>query len=307
LISVSFSDPMTPSPELSALMALDALGEATPEQQAELHRLLGAQPGLAEQHKSLRNTANQIDTAAAHEAAPHPMPTHVLHRVEQARESALQRATGNNPSQRRRLFIMLAWAAAIALLAAPFAWMFFQRDTAQPTITLATASPALAPRGETGMTQPTLVWENAPDQDYDVWILPEGANQQTTPALFVANKVRSPVTFATLKSGPANADRSPALKPATGYLALVCLAGQGRLAGVTVPFKTAPAAIGSPPAPSDPSTALTLARQLRDTGRPSDALMVLANLPDAVRHSPDAQALESELRRSLQSTPQPPR
>jgi len=194
---------------------------------------------------------------------------------------------------------MLAWAAAITLLAAPVGWWLSQRQSTN----LATASPALAPRGETGMTQPTLVWENAPQQDYDVWILPEGSDQKTAPALFAARRVRSPLPFASLRPGPANVLGARELQPGTPYLALVCLTGHGRLAGVTVAFKTAPAALGAPPVPSDPAVALALIRQLEAAGRASDALMVIASLPYDIRVSGGVVAVEARLRRSLQSSP----
>jgi hypothetical protein len=322
---------MNPSSELSSLMALDALGEATPEQQAELRRLLAEQPGFAAQHRALRDTALLADTAASRETAPRSVPSHVLQRMEQARQMALSRATAERaadagagnvvafdaakaayasaPAQQRTTTarqrpstrFLLAWAAALVLIGVPLSRWLFPGGPA----TLATASPALAPRGETGMTQPMLVWENAPDQDYDVWILHDGADQKEAPALFVANKVRSPVEFASLKPGPANIDKTSALKPATRYLALVCLAGKGRMAGVTVPFQTAPAAIGAPASPSDPATALALARQMRDAGRPGDALMILTGLPEEIRRTPEAAGLDAELRKSLQAAKVP--
>lgn len=317
---------MNPPSDLQALMALDALGEATPEQQAELRRQLAAEAALAAQHAALRDTAARVADSAAAFAPPTPLPASVLARMEDARTRALAHATATHaraggagnvvafpgpgavpasarvataPAARvtrsRSRLQLLAWAAVIGVLATPaMLWL-----TRGPENVIATASPALAPRGETGMTQPTLVWENAAGQDYDVWILPEGADQQSAAALFVANEVRSPVTFSTLKPGPANPEKAPALKPGTRYLALVCLAGKGRMAGVTVAFETSPAAIGAPPSPTDAATALTLIRQLLDTGRSSDALMVLSGLPEPVRALPEVTALETRIRSSL--------
>jgi hypothetical protein len=132
-----------------------------------------------------------------------------------------------------------------------------------------------------------------------VWILPEGADQKTAPSLFVAENVRSPLDFASLKPGPANPEKEPALKPGTRYLALVCLAGGGRMAGITVPFQTTAAALGSPPSPSDAGTALAIAGQMRDAGRYADALMVLVQLPKALRDGEAVMALEKELRAEL--------
>lgn len=207
-------------------------------------------------------------------------------------------------SSKRVLLPLLVWAAVLVLLALPVGWWLMDQNKSEPA--LATAGPALAPRGETGMTEPMLVWENAPGQDYNVWILPDGANQETAPALFVANDVRSPVPFSALKPGPGHEDKNAkSLKPGTQYLALVCLSGGGRLAGVTVPFHTAPAAIGAPPSPTSPETTLALTRQLLNAGRASDALMVLVKLPENVRTSPDIARMEAEVWDTLKGQEKP--
>lgn len=319
---------MNPSSDLQALMALDALGDATPEQQAELKQRLAASPDLVLQRAAMRALVGRMDDAAGPVSSPVAVPAQALARIEEARTRSLARATAAQarvqgaanvvalsdatPSSNavqasarkmvprsRNLMQMLAWAAVIALLAVPVGWWLSH----PPGAALATASPALAPRGETGMTQPTLVWENAPSQDYDVWILPADADQKSTPPIFAASKVRSPLPFASLQPGPANADKSAALKPGTRYLALVCLAGQGRMAGVTVPFQTAPASLGAPPSLSDKATALALIQQLEAAGRPGDALMVIAGLPQATRTSAEITTIEARLRTTLQSLP----
>lgn len=308
---------MNPPPDLQALMALDALGEASAQQQAELKARLATEPDLSHQNATLRDLATRMEDMAGPLPPPRAVPASALARMEASRTAALARAAGagnvvalsgavpsNNGNTATpktqvprpgRISRVLAWAAALVLLSAPVGWWVSQQRGSD----IATASPALAPRGETGMTQPTLVWENATGQDYDVWILPEGADQKTTPALFVANKVRSPLPFALLQPGPANAEKATALKPGTPYLALVCLAGHGRLAGVTVAFQTAPAALGAPPAPSDVATALSLIRQLEMAGRPGDALMVIMSLPDGIRTRVEITAEETRLRASL--------
>lgn len=325
---------MPPTLNMQQLMALDALGEATPEQQAELQHHLAAHPELTEEHAAARRLVAAIDRDQVKESPPpaEAVPPAALARLEEARTRALASATaakareagaGNvtalssahssshtsptapgrgltsHPPPKQASLTLLAWAALLTLLALPMGWWLLHQVREAPV--LATASPALAPRGETGMTAPTLVWENAPGQEYNVWILPAGAHQETTPALFVATGVRSPVPFSTLHPGPGHDDQdAAALKPDTSYLALVCLSGGGRLAGVTVPFHTAPAAIGPPPAPSSAETALALTRQLLDAGRASDALMVLAELPAELRHQPDLTRTEAEVRQVLE-------
>lgn len=313
---------MHPSSDLQALIALDALGEATPQQQAGLKEQFATLPELSRQSAATRILVGRMEDMAGPLPPPVAVPATALAQMEAARTAALARMTvasaqaagaanvvtlrGALPQagatarkervrRPRGMTQMLAWAAALVLLAAPAGWWLSQ---SRRTVT---ASPALAPRGETGMTRPTLVWENAPQQDYDVWILPEGADQKTAPALFVAQKVRSPLPFASLKPGPANVPDASELKPGTPYLALVCLAGQGRLAGVTVAFQTAPAALGAPPTPSDPAVVLALIEQMEDAGRLGDALMVIAGLPQDVRMNRGVVAAEARLRRTLQS------
>jgi hypothetical protein len=299
---------MNPPPDIQHLMALDALGEATPEQRAELKRHLAKHPELAEEHAAACRLAGTLEQASILASPPpaEPVPPVTLAHLEEMRMRALSNATAakahRSLDEKISLTALLAGAAMLMLLVLPAGWWLVKKNSNNHTVQseLATASPALAPRGETGMTEPTLVWENAPGQNYNVWILPEGANQETTPALFVANDVRSPVPFSALKPGPGHEDKNArALRPGTPYLALVCLSGGGRLAGVTVPFHTAPAAIGAPPEPSNPETVLVVVRQLIDAGRASDALMVLAGLPENVRTRPDLMRTEAEVRSAL--------
>ena len=308
---------MNPPPDLQVLMTLDALGEATPQQRTDLEERLAAHPELSRQNVAARDLVARMEDTVSPLPPPVAVPASALVRMETARTAALARSAGavnvvsltgasssasagktapmTKVRRSRGITRMLAWAAVFTLLAAPVGWWLSHRQET----TLATASPALAPRGETGMTQPTLVWENAPQQDYDVWILPEGADQKTAPALFVASKVRSPLPFASLQPGPANEQRTTALNPGTPYLALVCLSGRGRLAGVTVAFKTSPAALGAPPVPSDAATALALIQHLETSGRTSDALMVVASLPPAVASHPEIVAMAGRLRARL--------
>jgi hypothetical protein len=141
------------------------------------------------------------------------------------------------------------------------------------------------------------VWDNAADQNqkYDVWILPAEGSQKDAPALFQAKGVRSPVAFSELQAIDA-AKGAKELQPGKPYRMLVCLANLGRLAGITVPFQTTAEADGGLHVPPDAAAALAKAKRLGDEGRPGDGLMVLAAMPDPQRETPEAKALEQELR-----------
>ena len=314
-------------------MALDALGEATSDQQAELQRQLAAQPALAQEHAAMKELAGDMEDVAMPLPPPMAVPTSVLKKLEEARLQILAKATAAGaqaagaanvtsiagtgrpveagradaaasrplrPSTGKFSFTRLvARAAIIALLAAPIGWWLSQRVGQ----VIATASPALAPTGETSLTEPTLVWENATDQDYNIWILPEGADQLSTDPLFVARNVRSPLPFSEFAPGKGNPEKSATLKPATRYLALVCLAGGGRHAGVLVPFQTTTMASGAPMTPADAPTALKVAREALAAGRPGDGLMILAPLTGSGRSLPEVTALEAELKDAVRKLP----
>ncbi|MCE9518220.1 MAG: hypothetical protein K8R87_01420 [Verrucomicrobia bacterium] len=168
------------------------------------------------------------------------------------------------------------------------------------------ASAALAPRGATGLTQPLIVWENKPEQKYDVWILPPEGNQTEAPALFTAKNVRSPLAFADLQPTDA-AEGQKELQPGKPYRLLVCFATLGRLAGVTVPFETTAEAAGQIHVPSEMSAVLLKARRLIESGKPGDALMVLSTLPESERAAGAAQAVEEEARKKLPMADSVPR
>ena len=80
----------------------------------------------------------------------------------------------------------------------------------------------------------------------------------------------------------------------SSYRLLVCLADAGRVAGVAVPFHTAPDATKALPPPS-----LEAARKLSDAGRLADALMLVTQLPSAERQRAEVQELEKDLRKRL--------
>lgn len=145
------------------------------------------------------------------------------------------------PVFRRRL---LRAAAAIFVLAG-LAWYFLPRLTspspARQSVQVARVV-ITSPGDIISTTRPRIAWtsKDAPDQRYDVWILPAEGDHVTAPAMFVAKNVTSPVEFSVLE--PSTGIASEDLQPGTNYRVLVCLASAGRMAGVPVPFKTSPVA-----------------------------------------------------------------
>lgn len=285
-------------------------GEANPVERAEFDAALCAEPTLASEWEQ----ADIADFALRRAILPSPgdaipLPPSSLARVESARLGELAaRATneaktsgaanvvafqpGVNPERstgNRRWF---AAAAAVALLAS-LGTMWFSRP-GPPEVQ---ASAALAPRGETGVMRPILVWDARPGQRYDVWILPAEGTHMEAPALWTAKSVLPPLDFSELIPSPtltAASRPTTRLEAGMDYRILVCLADAGRIAGVAVPFRTTAGAIKSLPAASLPA-----ARQLAASGRPADALMLLTQLPTAERNRPEAQILQRELRSRL--------
>ncbi len=178
-----------------------------------------------------------------------PIPPQVLERLHDDRAAAMQECRtaaakakvlhyiplSSSPPVRRRGFRpWLAIAAAIAVSAVA-TWQFWPRGPA--------AIARISPQGEVGSVRPEIAWENAADQSYNVWILPAEGDHTTTPALFVAKGVRSPVKFADLKPGKGTAPGTTELEPDKDYRVLICYAGTGhdpvseRLAGTPVKFR----------------------------------------------------------------------
>ena len=263
------------------LAALSAANEASPEERAELAAMVAAQPDLVAEIAEVESTARILRRAR------------VFEDLEQTRSDALsarrtQEAAAAPARHRHSLPSWLAMAAAVAVLAGLAGFYF--RPPARSSKDIA----ILSPRGETGFTQPTIAWDAAPDQRYDVWILPAQGNHLDVPALFVANGVRPPVALAALKPGPAFKDQpNPplSLEPGTDYRVLVCFADAGRIAGIAVPFRTSAKPEKSLTAPS-----VDAVRNLAAAGRSSDALALLLQLPLDQRQLPDVQALEGDLR-----------
>jgi hypothetical protein len=160
------------------------------------------------------------------------------------------------------------------------------------------AAVVLSPSAETGCTSPALVWENAPGQLYNVWVLPPEGPVETVPALFVANNVTSPVPFSALKAKGSAA----ALEEGRDYRLLVCLAGTNRLGGVAVPFRVAPNASVALPKPQNAQAALREMRRLADEGKPGDALGLFATLPPDIRDNAEIAALEKQLREQIRAS-----
>jgi hypothetical protein len=163
------------------------------------------------------------------------VPDRVLFDLEDTRQKALQA----RKQPRQSSFIVrhsgfLRLAAVLALLAA-VTWLLFPTST--PTARIVITSPG----DVISETHPRIAWtsKDRPAQKYDVWILPAEGDHLTTPALFVAKSVTSPVSFTQLQPGAEAA--ATTLQPGTDYRVLVCLADAGRMAGVPVPFKVKPA------------------------------------------------------------------
>jgi hypothetical protein len=163
------------------------------------------------------------------------VPDRVLFDLEQVREKALSRRKApRHLSLVTRHTGFLRLAAVLAIVAA-ITWLLIPSTT--PTARVVITSPG----DVISETQPRIAWtsKDAPGQKYDVWILPAEGDHLTTPALFVAKNVTSPVSFAQLQPGTEVA--ATGLQPSTDYRVLVCLADAGRTAGVPVPFRVVPA------------------------------------------------------------------
>ena len=172
------------------------------------------------------------------------VPDRVLFDLEETRKEAvrcsrfsvIQGGTQNTLKREQRTSPLLRIAAVLALLAT-ITWLLF------PTSTSTARVGVTSPGDEITDTRPTIAWtsKDKPGQKYDVWILPaEGdfRDPNAAPTLFKAERVTSPVAFASFKPGKGIAATS--LQPGTDYRVLVCLADAGRLAGVPVPFKVKP-------------------------------------------------------------------
>lgn len=170
------------------------------------------------------------------------MPQHVLFKLERARVEALgqsQPATFSDVTRRRSSFLIrhssLLRLAAVLTVLATITWLLIPGTPPTAHVTITSPGDAISE------TQPVIAWttKDKPGQQYDVWILPAEGDHLTAPALFKAEKVTSPVAFASLKPGKGHTDT--ALTAGTDYRVLVCLADMGRTAGVPVPFKVKPA------------------------------------------------------------------
>jgi hypothetical protein len=302
-----------PDPSANEELALlDAFGELDSEQAAQLRIALEADSALAERHARLCEMARGISQTLApirtSESAPVVdvvPPAHILAWIEDERRALVSERSHQPPfpppenivkldepgpwdwrpaprTPWQRFHSVLAIAATVLLLAGVAAiWLVPLLHKTQ------VFAVALSPRGNTGVTRPLLVWDNASEQKYDVWILPSEGKVETTPALFVAKGVQSPVAFSELKPGPAAGGSKDSLEPGQAYRVLVCLADTGRLGGVAQPFQVAAKAVDSLPQPTDAAAAL------------GEALMLIVQLPPAERNRPEIQAAERELRRQI--------
>jgi hypothetical protein len=288
------------------LAALSVSGESTEAEREELRTALADDPALIDEFLELGATENALRRAVGEPAsAADPLPRHLLEGLERTRREARSarlaaegaaagaaNLTAFKPAESKRRFSPAWLALAACVLAAALIAVFYRPTPSNASRNIA----VLAPRGETGFTQPTFVWDTKPGQKYDVWILPPGGSP-TDPALFTAKDVEPPLEFARLQPTPlANEETRPTtrLEPGTDYRLLVCIAGAGPVAGIAVPFHTAPDAARATRPPS-----LEAARALVAQNRPADALMLLTQLPPAERESAEAKALEKDLRARL--------
>lgn len=289
------------------LAALAAVGEATGAEREELDRAIRENPALNQEFGELCATElllDQSDSTSSGGAVP-ALPEQIIAQFESTRREALSRRmaaeaqahggpsvvpfTPPKDSPRKRA-PWLAMAAMLAVLIGLSAWWLRPRDTSASIA-------VLAPRGITGATQPRLVWDAKPGQQYDVWILPPEGSHIDAPALFTAKNVRPPIAFSELKPGKGLEETSrptSRLEPDTDYRLLVCIANAGRVAGIAMPFHTTADAAKALPAPS-----LAAAQHLAAEGRPSDALTLLGQLPGNERALPEVESLEHDLRSRL--------
>jgi len=251
------------------LAMLDALGEASPEQREALRAACESDPDVAAEHRKLVGQVRILDATLAQKpggapeigampeglrdrlaterqavqaerrknapAAEHgktvPLPASVEERAELEKRGAGKRVAPQKPQSWIHGF---AIAAAVLLFAGVGA-LWIWRPAPRP------AAVALSPGLETSVTNPTLVWENAPGQLYDVWVLPPGGPVETTPAIFAASGVTSPAPFSKLTPKSA----AKALDEGQDYRLLICLAGTNRIGGVAVPFRVSQSAKAS--------------------------------------------------------------
>lgn len=174
-----------------------------------------------------------------------PLPQHLLFKLESTRRAALTGSgalpaavtpTSTSPAPRRTpLPVRFLWAAAALLILGISTWFFIPREVGTAHVVITSPGDAIS------STQPTIAWnsKDKPGQKYDVWILPSEGNHLEVPELFKAERVTSPVSFASLTPGKDIPQST--LQPGRDYRVLVCLADSGRLAGVPIAFKVNPA------------------------------------------------------------------
>lgn len=256
------NDPITEGREL-ILRAM--AGAVSPMEFARLEELVAAHPVLQSEWEVQQEMDIVLATAAA------TLPAVSFKTVAFPDGSS----TKSNPAWR-----WLAAAAAIAVCAG----VWWQQQT--PVINAPTV---VVQRPEADSTAPLLVWENRdPTQRYDVWILPEGADQATTPALFKKENVRSPIAMADLRPTDRAGGRTT-LEAGGNYELLVCLASTTRMHGTMVSFRLADDA---PPAPLTPAAAFVEMQRLLMENQPAAAQRMLERLPSEWRNLPEIKNLE---------------
>ena len=252
-------------------------------------------------------TASLLIAAGEGERVP-PMPASIRAELEAQRKQLSRRKNSEEPipfpeaTPQSKSSRMTSWLMAMAAIIVGLVVVIgpeLRRGGGNQATTVATIGPAWAPRGLTAVTEPVVVWDNVPNQAYDVWILPAEGTVTDAPALFVKKGVRSPVAFDQLEP----AAPGDTLQPGTEYRVLVCLADQGRLAGEAVPFTIMDQAAARVPQPATADDALTIVRRLAAVGRPGDALMVIEQLPPNERADSRIESERQILKNALEPQP----
>ncbi len=286
---------------------LEIAGELPEAEREHLNLALERDPDLQRfQAQAIGDDAlAQVIVVSTDEAAQNPpMPKAIYDRLERNRSELLERDPSletlpfPQPPLGRRLKWVAAMAAVLVGLLVLIGPQLGRLLTPQSgsSAQVATIPPAWAPRGATAVTEPLIIWDSAPDQSYDVWILPASGDVSDVPALFIKKGVRSPLAFDQLESAtPGNR-----LVPGEAYRVLVCLGDQGRLAGEAVAFTIMDQAGPRPPVPATVDDALTIVLRLESVGRFGEALMVLELLPPEDRNEPTVEAARRRLQAAFE-------
>ena len=284
---------MTPE-QKDELSLLAALGEADANQLRQIQSERTADPEFAKHHQQRCDDIASFRKAAEQGRSAEPLPEltdQSKAELDEVRRAAFAEA---GEKQRNKIIRPVVWIAAMAAcigLCLFAAKSLFTADH-PPILTL-------APTGETGTKSPLIVWENAkePDQKYDVWILPKDGSQKDAEALFVSKGVRSPLEFSRMKAARAGME----LEPEKDYRILVCYAEEGRLAGTASAFSLSSDPVSGFAIPKTAAEAVLAITGHIENKRPSDALMMIEQLPEEIRQLTEVQTLKEVARKKIES------